>query len=134
MPENKTKTKTKTKKADSDSCCPQCGAKLTIDAKFCPSCGYNLDPEVVILQPSTNKSRLVAGLLAIFLGSLGIHNFYLGYTNKALVQLCVTIIGGPFTCGLAPVAMGIWGLVEGVMILSNSPGYDRDAQGNPLRA
>ena len=128
MPENKTKTK----KVDSDSCCPQCGAKLTSDVKFCPSCGHNLD-EVVVLQPSTNKSRLVAGLLAIFLGSLGIHNFYLGYTNKALTQLCVTIIGGPFTCGLAPVAMGIWGLVEGVMILSNSPGYDHDAQGNPLR-
>ena len=40
-----------------------------------------------------NKSKIAAGLLGIFLGSLGIHNFYLGYTKKAILQLCLTIGG-----------------------------------------
>ena len=30
---------------------------------------------------------MAAGILALFLGTLGIHNFYLGYTGKALFQL-----------------------------------------------
>ncbi len=78
----------------------------------------------------TPKSRMAAGLLGIFLGSLGIHNFYLGNTNRALIQLLVCIIGGAITCGLASAAMWIWGLVEGIQILSGT--ITTDAQGHPL--
>ena len=77
------------------------------------------------------KSKLAAGLLGIFLGGLGIHNFYLGYKNKALIQLLVGIIGGVITCGVATLAMEIWGLVEGIMILTGSIAVD--ANGVPLR-
>ena len=50
--------------------CRQCGSKITADANQCPSClaSQNLNP----------KSKITAGVLALFLGGLGIHRFYLG--------------------------------------------------------
>lgn len=71
------------------------------------------------------KSRLAAGLLGIFLGSLGIHRFYLGYTTLGIVQLLVTL----FTFG----AGAIWGFVEGIMILAGAQSFRTDARGVPLR-
>lgn len=53
---------------------------------------------------SGGKSRLVAGLLAFFLGGLGIHRFYLGYTWQGVVQL--------FTAG----GLGIWALIDFIRI------------------
>lgn len=73
------------------------------------------------------KSKMAAGLLGIFLGSLGIHNFYLGYTGKAVAQLLITIC----TCGFGAVVSGIWGFVEGIMILTGS--ICVDARGVPLK-
>ena len=71
------------------------------------------------------KSRLAAGLLGIFLGGLGIHRFYLGYTTLGIVQLLVTL----FTFGFA----AIWGFVEGIMILAGAQSFRTDARGVPLR-
>lgn len=68
------------------------------------------------------KSKMAAGLLGIFLGGWGIHNFYLGYTGKGIAQIFVTL----FTCGIG----AIWGLIEGIMILTGS--INTDAEGNPL--
>ena len=65
------------------------------------------------------KSKMAAGLLGIFLGSFGVHNFYLGYTGKAVAQLLMGTVGW-ITCGIAPAAAGIWGLIEGIMILTGS--------------
>ena len=88
------------------------------------------------------KSRLAAGLLGIFLGSLGIHNFYLGYTTKAIIQLSCTIggiilgtVGSLIIIGfifyLVPAGIGIWGLIEGIMIIAGS--IKTDAKGIPLK-
>ena len=71
------------------------------------------------------KSRVVAGLLGIFLGSLGIHRFYLGFTTIGVVQIVVTIV----TCGIG----AIWGLVEGILYLVGAGGFTTDADGRPLR-
>ena len=38
------------------------------------------------------KNKIVAGLLGLFLGTLGIHNFYLGYAGKGIAQLLMTIL------------------------------------------
>lgn len=73
------------------------------------------------------KSKMAAGLLGIFLGSLGVHNFYLGYTGKGIAQLLITVL----TCGVGSLISGIWGLVEGVQILTGS--INVDAQGRPLK-
>lgn len=73
------------------------------------------------------KSKLVAGLLGIFLGAYGIHNFYLGYTKRALIQLLLTVL----SCFTLSVVSGIWGLVEGIMILCGS--ICTDSTGNLLK-
>ena len=75
------------------------------------------------------KSRLVAGLLGIFLGGLGIHRFYLGYTTIGIVQILLTVFVGVFTFGL----VGLWGLVEGIMIFAGASYFRNDAKGIPLR-
>jgi len=74
-----------------------------------------------------DKSKIAAGLLGIFLGSLGIHNFYLGFTGKAIAQLLISIL----SCGMLSWASAIWGLVEGILILTGS--MDKDADGNLLK-
>ena len=38
------------------------------------------------------KSKAAAGLLGIFLGCFGFHNFYLGYTGRAVAQLLITLL------------------------------------------
>ncbi len=68
----------------------------------------------------TDKDRVVAGVLGILLGSLGIHKFYLGYRNEGLIMLLVSIIGGCITFGIAPAAMAVIGIVEGVIYLMKS--------------
>lgn len=82
------------------------------------------------------KSKIAAALLAFFLGTLGIHNFYLGYTKKACWQLGLTIFGyitAIVIVGLLfIIAVGIWAFVEFIMILVGGGQYDRDAQGVPL--
>lgn len=69
--------------------------------------------------PST-KDHVAAGLLAIFLGSLGIHKFYLGYNTPGFIMLAVTIVGSIFSLGLAGLAMVVISIVEGVLYLSKS--------------
>ncbi|PRI13437.1 hypothetical protein B2J96_21370 [Mycobacterium shigaense] len=73
-------------------------------------------------QPLSDKSKMVAGLLQIFLGGLGIGRFYLGYTTIGILQIVVTV----FTFGIG----GLWPFVDGIMILL---GKVPDAQGHSLR-
>ena len=104
--------------------CPQCGVQTQPNATFCINCGVGLQTAV---YGAEQKSKIVAGLLGIFLGSLGIHNFYLGFQKRALVQLLVSLL----TCGIGATAMGIWGLVEGILILTSDD--KTDANGIPLK-
>jgi hypothetical protein len=71
------------------------------------------------------KSKIVAGLLGIFLGGFGVHRFYLGYTKIGVIQIVVTLV----TCGIG----AIWGFVEGILYLVGSGNYTTDATGRPLR-
>ena len=70
--------------------------------------------------PSTAKNKVAAGLLGIFLGSLGIHKFYLGYSKEGVIMLLVTLLGSLLTFGLAAAAMQIIGIIEGVVYLTRS--------------
>lgn len=80
--------------------------------------------------PTYQKSKMAAGLLGIFLGGLGVHNFYLGFTGKAVAQLLISLI----SLGFLAFVSAIWGLIEGILILSAQPGtqWSFDAAGYPL--
>ncbi|MDR1850298.1 MAG: TM2 domain-containing protein [Zoogloeaceae bacterium] len=65
------------------------------------------------------KSKLAAGLLGIFLGGFGIHNFYLGFPGRGVAQLLLTLVGW-ILLGLGPLIAWIWGLIEGITILCSN--------------
>ncbi len=71
------------------------------------------------VAPASDKNKLVAGLLGIFLGSLGIHKFYLGYTKAAVIMLVVSLVGS-LLFGLGPIVMGTIGLIEGIIYLTKN--------------
>lgn len=66
------------------------------------------------------KDHVAAGLLAILLGWLGVHKFYLGYYNAAFIMLGVSILGGIVTATLAAGAIWIISIIEGVIYLTKS--------------
>lgn len=61
---------------------------------------------------SGDNKKLVAGILAILIGSLGIHKFILGYTKEGIIQIIASIV----TCGIA----GIIPFIEGIIYLTKS--------------
>lgn len=103
--------------------CPNCGAKVATGAAFCATCGMQFAQPAMQPNATVQKSKIAAGLLGLFLGGWGVHNFYLGFTTKAVIQLILTI----FTCGIA----SLWGFIEGIMILAGS--IKVDANGVPLK-
>ena len=120
--------------------CPNCGTQVADNATHCSGCGVAFVqpsmPQQGIAQPippaqAGAKSKICAGLLGIFLGGLGIHNFYLGYTGKAIAQLLLTLIVSPISCFTLFWIAPLWGLIEGILILSGA-GITTDAKGIPL--
>ncbi len=81
--------------------------------------GFGLD---INGRPLSDKSKVVAALLQIFLGGFGIGRFYLGYTMIGVLQIVVTVL----TLGLG----ALWGFVDGIVMLV---GHVTDAQGRTLR-
>ena len=125
--------------------CTQCGAPVGAGNQYCFNCGQCSDgapfcancgaPQNAAAQPGAapygpQKSKLAAVILAFLLGTLGIHNFYLGYTNKGIAQLLLTLLGG-WLCGAGAIAAGIWALVEAIQLLTGS--ILQDANGVPLK-
>ncbi|MBR4223614.1 MAG: TM2 domain-containing protein [Oscillospiraceae bacterium] len=64
------------------------------------------------------KSRTTAGVLAILLGSIGAHKFYLGYTKEGLTMLLIGVIGGLLSLGIIAGVIAIIALVEGIIYLT----------------
>lgn len=103
--------------------CSNCGKELKDNADVCLHCGK------IVNNISFNtgvKSKLIAGLLGIFVGVFGVHNYYLGYNKKATTQLLITVL----SFGILSFVSAIWGLIEGIQILSGT--INTDADGKPL--
>ncbi|MGI5349691.1 NINE protein [Streptomyces sp. CA-250714] len=81
-----------------------------------PNAPYGYDPYG---RPLSDKSKIVAGVLTLFIGSLGIGRFYTGHIGMGIAQL--------LTCG----GLGIWSLVDGIIFLTSDS--RTDAQGRILR-
>ena len=119
--------------------CKYCGKETQDGSDICADCKSKetstvKEPEVINTTNSSNtttnseaKSKLAGGLLGIFLGTFGVDNFYLGYTGKAVAQLLITIL----SCGMLSFASAIWGLIEGILILTGS--INTVGEGKPLR-
>lgn len=71
-----------------------------------------------------DNKKILAGILAIFVGWAGIHKFILGYQKEGIILLVVSVIGFVLTCigvGVFLVwATGLIGLIEGIIYLTKS--------------
>jgi TM2 domain-containing membrane protein YozV len=81
-----------------------------------PDAPYGYDP---MGRPYSDKSKIVAGILQLFLGYLGIGRFYVGSVGVGIAQL--------LTCG----GLGIWALIDGIIFLTSND--RKDSQGRVLR-
>lgn len=133
--------------------CKNCGKEIPEGQELCDTCAQNVNAgaqnvntnqtaqsnvnyqntnyqNATVVNNNVNpqaKSKLCAGLLGIFLGAFGVHNFYLGFYGKAIAQLLISIL----SCGALAIVSQIWGLIEGIMILCGN--MDVDANGVPLK-
>ena len=107
--------------------CTNCGAELNEAQDICLKCGVKVNKNCGDNSTSNNpnaKSKIVAGLLGIFLGCFGVHNFYLGYTGIGIAQIVVSVL----TCIIGG---AIWGFIEGLCILCDTA-ITTDSEGNDL--
>ncbi|SHG59473.1 MULTISPECIES: TM2 domain-containing protein [Flavobacterium] len=63
------------------------------------------------MEGTQENKKITAGILAILLGALGIHKFYLGYSKEGVIQLLLGLL-----CGIG----GLIGLIEGIIYLTKS--------------
>ncbi|ATA72691.1 MULTISPECIES: TM2 domain-containing protein [Capnocytophaga] len=63
------------------------------------------------ISKQENK-KVLAGVLALVLGSIGVHKFFLGYTKEGIIQIVLTVV----TCGIASLVP----LIEGIIYLTKS--------------
>jgi len=68
---------------------------------------------------SGENKKMLVGILAIFLGWLGVHKFILGYTKEGIIMLVVSIVGW-FLCGIPTMLVWAVGVIEGIMYLTKS--------------
>ena len=68
------------------------------------------------MSSESENKRIIAGILGIVLGALGIHKFLLGYQKEGIIMLVVSLISFGYLAGL----MALIGLVEGIIYLTKS--------------
>ncbi|HZK44207.1 MAG TPA: NINE protein [Syntrophomonadaceae bacterium] len=91
--------------------CSNCGQIIDFNAEICPKCGVRVAPAPVQgLSLGDGKNKIVAAILAIILGSLGAHKFYLGKIGTGILYIlfCWTFI---------PALVGV---IEGIIYLTMS--------------
>ena len=110
--------------------CPNCHSQNTSGGSRCLNCGSTLPMVHAPMQPTPgyyvdNKppgsdKKILAGILGIVLGGLGIQKFVLGYNTEGIIMLVVYIVGLIFLCGIPSLVIAIIGIVEGIMYLTKS--------------
>lgn len=104
--------------------CRNCGHRVYKDNLTCPNCGIIIETEYINDGNYNNtrntnvlydeRNNIIAGLLAIFLGTFGIHKFYLGNITMGIIYLIITLFG--FILFFIPnIILGLVVLVEGIL-------------------
>ena len=115
--------------------CPECGKQYSTQEKVnlvkCPYCGAENNVSYADQQPQyqqaasttdvfgsgpSGKSRGVAGLLALLLGTVGLHYFYMGKTQAGVIFLVITLL----SCGILGMVTGIVSIIQGVLFFTSS--------------
>mgnify|MGYP002619169924 CR=1 FL=1 len=88
---------------------------------------YYLNENKYIVNEKS-KSKLLAIFLSLFLGTMGIHRFYLGYIKIGIVQFILWVLGF-FTGGITWIITEVWSFIEFILIFINKI---KDSNGNEL--
>ncbi len=107
-------------KGNGDKFCSNCGKEINPGAAICTACGAAVRTAGL---GTGEKSKLVAVLLAFFLGNIGVHDFYLGYNKNGIIKIILTVCTG--------VGGGIWALIDFIRLLTGS--LHTDANGAELK-
>ena len=79
---------------------------------------------LILNKSGVYRSKAMALILWFFLGTLGVHNFYLGRTGIGITQLILTIVGWItvwIVIGIVPLlVVGVWLIIDFIMILTDS--------------
>ena len=109
--------------------CPDCGAPTKARDRKCPECGGTL----FILRNLMPRRRFTTALLAFTVGMFGIHNFYLGYMRRALLQLTLSVISLAILLLLqfglvagVPIFTFVWACFEGIKVVIGNTRVDAD--------
>ncbi len=125
--------------------CPHCNISLSVDPAsagsetVCPSCSGKFQVPIptaheqksfdAMGNPNSKaefiEKKMTVGIVAILLGGLGIHKFILGFNNAGIIMLVASLAGSITGSCLvlplvAPFAMGVVGIIEGVIYLTKS--------------
>jgi TM2 domain-containing membrane protein YozV/phage FluMu protein Com len=107
--------------------CPYCGAETNVSYAEQEQTSYqeqwrqfsnqasNAMDDVFSNGPS-GKSRGVAGLLALFLGAVGLHYFYLNKTTAGVVFLIVSLL----SCGILATVTWIVSIIQAVLFFTST--------------
>lgn len=128
--------------------CPFCKGQMTVSPNqagmttACPHCGGNFQVPLPTAYQGVGpgqpyggyqnsefqqfaSKKIAAGICGILVGGLGVHKFILGFNNAGAIMLSVWLVG--FVTGmclviplLASMAMGVIGLVEGIIYLTKT--------------
>ena len=71
-------------------------------------------------QAAGANKKMAAGICGILLGGFGVHKFILGYNTEGAIMLAAWVVGMFLTCGIASLAVGVVGLIEGIIYLTKS--------------
>ena len=123
--------------------CPECGKQYSTQEKVnrvkCPYCGAETNVAYADQEPQqsqwqqfgqqtartvddvfsngpSGRSRGIAGLLAILVGAIGVHYFYIGKTGAGVVFLLATLL----TCGFLGVVTEIVSLIQGILFFTST--------------
>ena len=96
--------------------CNKCGKEIADSSAFCQFCGNQVNAPVTnqVIAEKEPKSQFIAILLCLFLGMIGIHDFYMDRYNAGICKILILLLLG--WLGIGFFIVGIWVLLDILII------------------